>query len=95
MSEPLLDLLEELDRLLQDSAVSGTALADWQTRFDVALESADRSSPTWPKVLARSHALATRLETAASQLAVRREEIRRELSLQDRGARALKGYRPT
>lgn len=85
--------LEALELLLKASPFSAEAIADWREGYDLALESADRG-PEWPAIQARAHQLAAILDQAAQAISLQQNEVRKELSLQAQGARALKGYRP-
>lgn len=87
-------LLDELEQLLQEEVPEGEAIAAWRERFEAALTGAERG-PDWPGIVARCHALASRVDATAGQVDARREVIRQELARQDQGARALKGYRPS
>ncbi|WP_306590690.1 hypothetical protein [Geothrix sp. 21YS21S-4] len=90
----LQSLLDELEQLLQaPDALEGDVIAAWQARFDAAVAGAERGAE-WPQLVARAHALGTRLDAAAERLSQQREGIRREMQLQGQGARALKGYKP-
>lgn len=91
----LLALLDDLERLLQEGEVDGEAITSWQRSFNAVLAVTDRNGDTWPQVVARSKALAQHLDAAAARLSERRDQIRKELALQDQGARALKGYKPS
>lgn len=88
------DLLDELERMLQEGDIDGEALANWRARLDGAVGSADRGAE-WPRILQRSRALAARLDREADKLTIERERLRRELEFQGQGARALKGYKPS
>lgn len=95
MSDQALSLLlDELEQLLQQDAPDGEALASWRARFDAALPEAERG-PGWEQLVARCRTLAARLDAAANALSQQRDALRREMEMQDQGARALKGYRPS
>lgn len=84
-----LDAIEAV--LAGPEAPSAEALAHWRHRFELAVASAERG-PAWEGILGRAHALAEQVQHLGSVLAVRRDEVRRELEHQATGNRALRGY---
>lgn len=87
-----LEAMEQM--LLRGDPVEPQVLADWRKDFDAAVATAERG-PAWAEIVARAHRLAGQVDTAAETLSVRRDELRRQLSLQNQGARALQAYKPS
>lgn len=89
----LIQALDDLERLLQDD-LDPAGITAWKTRFDTEVASAERG-PGWPQIIARARDLAGRLDAAANALSDQLSQVRKELAVQARGERALKGYRPS
>lgn len=68
------------------------ALARWDAGFQAALTQAAKG-PDWQDLMARAHAAGRQLETRAMRLAELRDQVKAELDAQERGNRALMGYR--
>ena len=68
------------------------ALARWDADFQTALVHAEKGSD-WPDLMARAHAAGHRLQARTVRFAQVRDELRAQLDAQERGNRALKGYR--
>jgi hypothetical protein len=68
------------------------ALARWDAEFQSALVRAEKG-PDWPDLMARAHAVGHRLQARTVRFAQVRDELRAQLDAQERGNRALKGYR--
>lgn len=97
MSPPeVMGLLDELEGRLaaEGEDLDPEWLAEWNLRFEQAVETAERSSG-WEAVVGRAHALAQRTGLAAEGIASRMRDIQAELSGHAQGRRALKGYRAT
>ena len=93
--QALLEAIEALEGALASGAAPDPAfLAEWRIRFDEAARTADRGEE-WPSLLARAHTLAAQVDRLSQSMALRRDEIRRELEHQAAGNRALKGYGST
>lgn len=87
--------LEAMERmLLRTDPVAPQVLADWRKDFDTAVATAERG-PAWAEIVARAHRLAGQVDSATETLSVRRDELRKQLSLQNQGARALQAYKPS
>ncbi|BDU78824.1 hypothetical protein [Mesoterricola sediminis] len=88
--------LDDLERLLGEvmDDPDPVAVETWHTAFKAALAGAERG-PQWPGIAARARELGQRLETRTSQLRALRGAIREELLAQEKGGRALRGYKPT
>lgn len=86
-----LDDLERLLGTLMDDP-DPQAVADWHAAFREAVASAERG-PAWPEIRNRAHELGRRLEQRTGQIQALRGAIREELRAQERGHRALEGYR--
>ena len=69
-----------------------TRLSRWDADFQAALDRAERG-PDWHDLMARAHALGHRLQERTARLAQVRDELKAQLDSQERGYRALKGYR--
>jgi len=67
-------------------------LARWDTDFQVALARAERG-PDWQDLMARAHAAGRQLEGRTLKFAQLRDQVKAELDAQERGNRALMGYR--
>ncbi len=94
MSDALvLGLVEELEGVLADPAwvADPEFLLGWNQRFAEATAHAERG-PEWPEILKRAHALGDRVHPVVDRLTKDMDAIRRELTEQERGQRALKGY---
>lgn len=89
----LIRALDDLEHMLQGDLDPETITA-WRHRFDAALVSADRGLG-WPQVVERAHGLAGRLDAAAQTLSDQLTQVRKELAIEARGERALKGYKPS
>jgi hypothetical protein len=87
-------LLDQLEAILAAELPEAEAIATWKAAFDAAVARADRG-PGWEKVLVRADALGTRLQGCIQGLQVRMARLTEEASVQDAGARALKGYGST
>lgn len=88
--------LEQMEAWLRDPASmpGPEGLADWNRELSEALAEAERGAD-WNDLVRRAQALAPTLEGRVSALAAERDEVRREMSVQARGERALKGYGAT
>jgi hypothetical protein len=84
------DLEGLLENLLDDP--DPQAVADWHDAFREAVAGAERG-PGWQEIRNRAHELGRRLEQRTGQLQALRGAIREELLAQERGHRALEGYR--
>ena len=89
----LIRALDDLEQMLQGE-LDPEAITAWRHRFDTELASADRG-PGWPQIVDRAHGLAGRLDAAAQTLSDQLTQVRKELAIQARGERALKGYKPS
>lgn len=87
--------LDELEEMLQGGNLDGHAIAAWHEGYQAALASCADRGPEWPAIQARARQMAARLDRAAAALVTQQNEIRREMSLKARGARALRGYKPS
>ena len=67
-------------------------LAQWTREFQGALTQTEKG-PDWPELAARAHAAGNLLEARLAGVMVARDQVRTQLEAQDRGGRALKGYR--
>ena len=67
------------------------AISRWNLEFEEGLAEA-RQFPDWDELQARVHALGARLEFRLTHFTQVRDGLRDELSVQERGNRALKGY---
>jgi flagellar hook-associated protein FlgK len=67
-------------------------LERWNTTFQAALAGAGRSEG-WSDLVAKAHEVARHLETRMNTLVQLQNEVRAELGTQERGNRALRGYR--
>lgn len=88
--------LEQMEAWLQNpgSMPGPEGLADWNAELRSAVAEAGRGAG-WEDLVQRAQALAPRLEGRVSALALERDEVRREMGVQARGERALKGYGAT
>jgi hypothetical protein len=68
------------------------ALARWDAEFQTSLAQTEKGED-WPDLMARAHAVGHRLQARTVRFAQVRDELRAELDAQERGNRALKGYR--
>jgi hypothetical protein len=68
------------------------ALVRWDADFQTALAQEEKG-PDWLDLMARAHAVGHRLQARTVQFAQVRDELRAQLDAQERGNRALKGYR--
>ena len=68
------------------------AVARWDADFQTALAQAEEG-PDWLDLMARAHAVGHRLQARTVRFAQVRDELRAQLDAQERGNRALKGYR--
>lgn len=68
------------------------ALTQWNADFTLALAQAEKAAG-WPDLVARAHAVGQRLEARTILEAQARDKVKAELEAQERGSRALKGYR--
>lgn len=86
-------LLAMMEAWLADPAweLEAESLADWTSRFNDALATADRSHG-WIETAERSHRVGRQLEQRLQSVIEAKERIRVELEQQDKGVRALKGY---
>ncbi|MBI4912748.1 MAG: hypothetical protein HY823_08415 [Acidobacteria bacterium] len=91
--EEVLRLIQVLeDRLADDAWIPDPEwLQGWNEGFLRAVGSA-RRGPGWEGILGRAHALGARLPKVVEAWRESAEEVRRELTDQARGNRALKGY---
>lgn len=87
-----LETMEQM--LLRADPVAPQVLADWRKDFDEAVATAERG-PAWAEIAARAHRIAGQVDSASETVSVRRDELRRQLSLQNQGARALQAYKPS
>lgn len=85
--------LDAMERLLQSDDLDAASFLAWQQRFDESLATAERG-PGWPDLVGRAHALSQRLDAAIHQLSLQKVELGKQLNLNARGSRALKGYKP-
>ncbi len=67
-------------------------LAQWDVDFQAALARAEKG-PDWPDLMARAHAAGRLLEARTAKFAQLRDQMKTELDAQERGSRALMGYR--
>lgn len=67
-------------------------LAQWDVDFQAALARAEKG-PDWPNLMARAHAAGRELEARTVKFAQLRDQMKAELDAQERGNRALMGYR--
>jgi len=90
----VLRLIDEIEGYLKpgSSAIDPATIAAWQERFRTAVASAERG-PSWPDIAAKAHAIAGMVDSAVTTLLVQRDDLKRELSAQALGRRALKAYR--
>ena len=85
-------LILELESHLQEAEIPDSDyIAQWNKKFNAAAEAADRG-PEWEKIVECAHALSATIQTRVGALTYEYEQMRRELSLQSTGQRALKGY---
>lgn len=85
-------LIQELEDHLHETEIPDSDyVAEWNKKFNAAVAVADRG-PEWKKIVERSHAMSVAIQTRVSALTYEYEQMRRELSLQSTGQRALKGY---
>jgi hypothetical protein len=68
------------------------AIVRWDADFQAALAQAEKG-PDWPDLMARAHSVGHRLEARTVRFAQVRDALRAQLDAQERGNRALKGYR--
>lgn len=95
MSGPgLSGALEELEQLLQQELPDPESVAAWRERFEAARAEAVHG-PDWSLLQARARDLSARLDARIRVLSEERDRLRKEMGLQGRGARALKGYKPS
>ncbi|NTW85108.1 MAG: hypothetical protein HGB30_02980 [Holophagaceae bacterium] len=85
--------IEQMEAWLADASWEPNAdtLAQWDTEFQAALAEAEKASG-WPELRDRAHAAGHQLEARRVVLAAALDQVRRELEVQERGVRALKGY---
>jgi hypothetical protein len=90
----LLKVLERMESWLQgvDRLPGPDALVEWNREFQAALASAERG-PGWSILVERAHALGVCVNVRAATLGVQRDQIHRNLKMQECGGRALKGYK--
>jgi hypothetical protein len=67
-------------------------LTRWHADFQAALAQAEKG-PDWSDLMARAHAVGRLLETRTMRFAELRDVVKAELDAQERGGRALRGYR--
>jgi flagellar hook-associated protein FlgK len=89
----VLAAIERMEGWLQDpgSMPAAEGLADWNAAFQSAVAGAERG-PGWAELVARAHALGSRVQERTEALTAVRDQIRNELGAQQLGDRALKGY---
>jgi hypothetical protein len=85
--------LDDMERMLQEGALTAGNLKPWQERFDAAMASAERG-PGWAEIAERAHFLGRRVDLALAGVLADRDAIRKEMRLMAVGGRALKGYKP-
>lgn len=92
--EALRQVLERMEAWLSDDSwePGPEQLPEWEAEFKRCLESTEKGSD-WPELRRRAHVAGELLATRADGLAVLQGEIRAELEAQERGNRALRGYR--
>lgn len=86
--------LDDLERLLERilDAPDPEAVAAWHAAFREQVAGAERG-PQWGAIQARAHDLGRKLSERTGQLEALRGAVREELLAQERGRRALEGYR--
>lgn len=92
--EALRQVLERMEAWLSDDGwePGPELLPEWEAEFKRCLESTEKGSD-WLELRHRAHAAGNVLAARADRLALAQEEIRAELEAQERGSRALRGYR--
>lgn len=85
--------LDAMEHLLQGTDLDAANFLAWQQRFDESLATAERG-PDWPGLVTRAHDLSQRLDAAIHRLSLQKAELGKQLNLNARGSRALKGYKP-
>jgi len=92
--EALRQLLERMEAWLSDDTwePDPEVLSEWETEFQRCLASTEKGSD-WPELRQRAHAAGGVLSARADRLALVQADIRAELEAQERGNRALRGYR--
>jgi len=68
------------------------ALILWNADFKAAMAQTERGVE-WPDLVARAHVAGRLLESRTTLVARERDSVRAELEVQERGNRALQGYR--
>jgi hypothetical protein len=91
--QPVCAAIEQMEAWLADTTWEPDAytLAQWDTEFQAVLAQAEKG-PGWAELRDRAHVAGHRLEARRAVLAAALDELRRELEVQERGNRALKGY---
>jgi hypothetical protein len=91
--QAVLRLVEEMEVLLSEPGVlDQTRLKEWNRRFNEATVRAERG-PGWSAIVDRAHALGGRVDRVVEGLHDQGRGIRGQLEMQERGARALRGYK--
>jgi hypothetical protein len=85
--------IERMEAWLADASwePDSAALAQWDAEFQSALSQAEKALG-WAELMDRAHAAGHQLEARRVVLADALDQVRRELEVQERGNRALKGY---
>lgn len=86
--------LEQMEAWLSDPSwdPDPDVLANWTTEYQTALSQAERASG-WADLMDRAKAAGQLLEDRIVVVARERDRIRAELENQERGNRALRGYK--
>ena len=91
--QAVLRLVEEMEVLLSEPGVPDlTRLEGWNHRFNAAAVRAERG-PGWSAIVDRAQALGGRVDRVMESLSEQGRGIRGQLAMQERGARALRGYK--
>ena len=91
--QDVIQVLDAMERMLQEHDLSASSLTPWQARFDAAMASAERG-PGWAQIAQRSRLQGRRVESELAGALADRDAIQKELRLVATGNRALKGYLP-
>lgn len=92
--EALRQVLERMEAWLADDGwePDPELLPEWESEFRRCLEGTEKGAD-WPELRRRAHEAGKLLSTRADRLAMAQAEVRAELEAQERGNRALRGYR--
>ena len=91
--QDVMECIEAIENhLVQDpGSLDAELLMEWNRSFQALLSNAEHG-PEWPAIVERAHRLSAAIQEVLPRLMEQRDALKRELSEQVVGQRALKAY---